>query len=359
MEKPSMHRWALNLHLLLSLVFGVFISTIAVTGGIIGFEPEIDRVLHRRISYVTPGKRPLTLDQLRQAVSMAYPGEAVVAILPALADNQSWKIVLPAGIAYVNQYTGQSLGLRTRGETFLGKVRALHVGLVAGAVGRSLVKWTTLAAVPLLLSGIFLWWPQKRFRLGGSIHNRRFWLDLHNALGITAALFLLLLATTGAVMAFSDQLLPHLYRIAGAPPMAEGPRYTVKLSESYQVTPDQALAVARKAVPQAAPCRIQFPSFGGTYVVDLVDPNDRIVGERNSVVIDPHSGAILLQRNATEVHAIDRGMAAIAGLHAGNLIGTVGKALLCIASLLTLAIFASGIIMVWLRAFRHQQPLLR
>jgi uncharacterized iron-regulated membrane protein len=51
MRKRSWHRLAFDLHLLGSFALGLFISVIAVTGGIIGFEPEIDRFLHRDISY--------------------------------------------------------------------------------------------------------------------------------------------------------------------------------------------------------------------------------------------------------------------------------------------------------------------
>ncbi len=36
--------------------------------------------------------------------------------------------------------------------------------------------------------------------------------------------------------------------------------------------------------------------------MDLVDRSDRILGERHSVVLDPDSGVILLQRSPGDVH---------------------------------------------------------
>ncbi len=359
MRHRPLYRWVFNLHLLVSLALGLFISIVSVTGAILGFEPEIDRLLHRDISYVVPEGRVLTLRQLQDRVTAAYPDEPVVAMMPALADDLSWQVALPSGIAYVDPYTGEILGIRERGESFLGTVRSLHVGLVGGAIGAFLVKWSTVAAVPLLVSGIVLWWPQKRFRFSGSFRRRRSWLDAHNSLGAAAGLFLLMLAATGSAMAFSDSMRPHLYRIFGEDPPPEAPRYTADFSEPFRVSSDQALNIATEAVPRAKPYRIQFPEFGGTFVVTLNDPADRILGERHSVVIDPHSGAILLHRNPNYIHGVNRILAAINKAHTGSLLGIFGKFLVCVASLLTLAIFVSGIGMMWFRSLKPGRPLLR
>ncbi len=130
----------------------------------------------------------------------------------------------------------------------LARVRSVHVGLTGGPTGGVLVKWSTVAALPLLITGIFLWWPGKRIRLRGSISQRSYWLGLHNNIGIGIATFLFLLAFTGAAMAFSDALRPLLYRISGQPP-TKYPKYTAKLSETYQLTPDKAVEIARAAAP--------------------------------------------------------------------------------------------------------------
>jgi uncharacterized iron-regulated membrane protein len=50
-------RLVFNAHLLIALVFGTFITVIAVTGCIIAFEPELDRMMHADFSYVRPGIR--------------------------------------------------------------------------------------------------------------------------------------------------------------------------------------------------------------------------------------------------------------------------------------------------------------
>ena len=52
-------------------------------------------------------------------------------------------------------------------------------------------------------------------------------------------------------------------------------------------------------------------------------------------------------------------MAALAKAHIGLLFGSAGKALLCIASLLTVGSFRNGILMTWFRSLRNRQSLLR
>ena len=51
----AVRRLLFNLHLYLALIAGVFVLIFGVTGSIMAFEPEIDRLLHSRLAYVKPG----------------------------------------------------------------------------------------------------------------------------------------------------------------------------------------------------------------------------------------------------------------------------------------------------------------
>jgi len=95
------------------------------------------------------------------------------------SPNLAWQVALPSGIAYVNPHTGEVLGLRLRGQTFLGFARRLHVSLASGNIGRSTIRWFNLATLLLLISGLGLWWRDGRIRLRGFDGTRRFWSDLH------------------------------------------------------------------------------------------------------------------------------------------------------------------------------------
>lgn len=160
-------------------------------------------------------------------------------------------------------------------------------------------------------------------------------------------------------MAFSDVLRPLVYRSLGQPHKMESAVPAIKLAEFYEVTPDRALAIATRAARRATVYRIQYPAYGGAYVVELTDPNDRIVGDRYSVTIDPHSGVILRYRSPKDIVAGDRVLVAIEKLHTGALLGTAAKAALCLASSITLLMFGSGAVMLWHRTVKTKQHLFR
>ena len=212
-----------------------------------------------------PGRQALSLSEIGDAVSRRFGGEPVVAYSPSLSPNLSSQVLLPSGIAYVNQYTGKVLGERARGQTFLGYVRSLHVRLASGDVGRNILKCSAIAMLFSLASGLYLWWPIKRVRIRGKWGSRRLWFDLHNAIGVFSLLPLVLLAATGTVLGFEDQLAPVIYRLTGSRPIhATGSALREPAEEAATtITPDQAVAIARAHMPGALPYRVQMAKYGG------------------------------------------------------------------------------------------------
>ena len=118
---------------------------------------------------------------------------------------------------YVNQYTGDILGIRS-GPTWLNQVHQFHLRLLAGATGKTIVSWAGLLMTLLTLSGLYLWWPIKRVFVNWAAGGRRVWFDLHNAVGIFSWVFLFLLGLTGAVIGFESVTTPFLYRVTGSQP---------------------------------------------------------------------------------------------------------------------------------------------
>jgi len=201
-DKGDVRGLILNFHLYTALSAGVFMVIQGITGSIMAFEPELDRAFHPHLAYVRPGAEVLSLKDITGAVSRQLVGEPVVAYEPSLSPELSCEVLLPSGVAYVNQYTGKVLGVRVRGQTFLGYVRALHVRLGFGAIGRNVLRWSAVAALLSAISGLYLWWPIKRMSIHVSGGTRRFWFDLHCVIGICSLLPLTLLAASGVVLGF-------------------------------------------------------------------------------------------------------------------------------------------------------------
>ncbi|HET6180685.1 MAG TPA: PepSY-associated TM helix domain-containing protein [Candidatus Sulfotelmatobacter sp.] len=342
-----MRKVILNVHLFIALTAGAFMVILGSTGSIMEFEPELDQLLRSRLSYVTPGQRVLSLTEIGDAVSRKFGGEPVVAYVPSLSPNLSWQVVLPRGIAYVNQYTGEVLGVRVRGQTFLGYVRALHVRLAGGDLGRDILKWSGIGMLLSLASGLYLWWPIKRVRIRGKWGSRRLWFDLHNAVGIFMLLPLTVLAATGTVLGFEDQFAPLIYKMTRSSPTQSFRSPTRKLEEgATPITPDEAVAAAILQMPGAVPYRVQMPRYGGIYQVALLDPQDRVTGDRNVVGLDPYGNLVSLIRSSD----LSRGARVLAlseAIHTGNVLGMPSRIVVWLASTMVFLQAASGLLM-WL-----------
>jgi len=320
---------------------------LGVTGSILEFEPELDRSLHSQLSYVTPVGRVLSLREIGDVASRRFNGEPVVAYLLSTSPDLSWQVVLPSGIVYVNQYTGEVLGLRPRGQTFLGYVRALHVRLANGTFGRNILKWSGVTMLLSLASGLYLWWPMKQIRIRGRWSNRQLWFDLHNAIGIFLLLPLAMLAATGTAIGFEDQLAPLIYKLTRSTPIhtTRGP-VREPAPGATLITPDEAVAIARIQIPGAVPYRVQMPKYGGLYVVALRYPQDRITGGANQVGLD-HYGKVVSLSRASDLSSGDRILAMIEAIHTGDVWGMPSRIVVWVASTMVLVQAFSGLLM-WL-----------
>jgi uncharacterized iron-regulated membrane protein len=344
----EMRRVILNLHLLVALSAGAFMVILGVTGSIIEFEPELDRLFHPHLSFVIPGRRILALSEMGDAVSQRFGGEPVVAYVPSLSPGLSYQIVLPRGIVYVNQYTGEVLGLRERGQTFLGYMRALHVRLAIGNVGRNIVRWSGAAMVFSLVSGLYLWWPIKQVRIRGDWRSRRFLFDLHNLVGIFSFLVLTLLAATGTVIGFEDQLAPLIHKLTSSAQLQTS-HATIpeRTPGSLPITPEQAVTIARTQIPGAVPYRVQMPKYGSLYQVALQSPNDGIGSGRNVVALDPFGNLVSVTRSG-DLSTGERILEINQALHTGVIVGMPGRLAVTLASAMVTLQVSSGLLL-WRR----------
>ncbi len=348
-----MRRFILSLHLSLALISGIFVLVLGVTGCIMAFEAELDRLIHPNLSYVRPGGHSLSLTEIGEAVSRRFVGEPVVAYLPSESSDLSFQVILPSGVVCVNQYTGEILGTRTRGQTIFGLAHELHVQLASGDVGRNIMKQSGVAMLVSLASGLYLWWPRKRVGIRGW-RSATFWFDLHNSLGILALIPVLVLAVTGTIIGFEDQAAALLGKVS------REARSTGRLPEAIRqqpapgasvITPDQAVLIAQAQMPGAVPYRVQMPQYGGAYRVSMDDPRDKVAGERNLVVIDQYSGAVISSARSGEMSSPERMLAANEAIHTGAVLGTPGRAIACLASIIVPVQVMSGIFL-WLRRRR-------
>ena len=341
-----------TLHLSVALVAAIFVVILGITGSIMAFEPELDHVLHRSLWHVDPQGQPLSLEQLAAKIQTAYPGEAISQFYVAGATNLAARIVLGGKLLYVNPYTGALTGQGAAGPDLLAQIHQLHLRLnwmSKPALGKSIVSWADIAMLFLLATGLYLWWPLKRFTITWHLSTRRRWLDVHAVTGITVFTFLLLAGLTGALIGFDDLTKDWLYAITSSQPSRPTP-HTVTPTAAGMISPDRAMAIARDAIPGATPFMLALPAKpGGTMSIRSHFPEDLTPGGRSRVEIDPYSGEVVFAEGSRSAPGGTRAVILNRAIHTGDVLGMPSKIVMSLASALTVVMAISGLLTWWNR----------
>ena len=348
-----MRRIILNIHLTLALVSGLFLLFFGITGSIMAFEPELDHMLHAHVSYVVPSGEPKSLAELGTAAAKAIPGQRVTGFLLSVSPDLSWQVLLGRRGVFVNQYTGEILGERNPNPDFLSRIHQLHLRLLIqnrSDSGKTIMTWAGASLLLLIVTGLYLWWPVKRVAIDVAAAGRRFWFDVHNAVGVFSLVFLLAIAITGIVIGFDDRIQPLIYAATHSRPgMMYAPPRTFDVTPSGSpIGPDQALAVARASLPDATPISINVPAPTGTYNVSARYPEDRTPGGRSRIVIDQYGGGVLAVEGSREAPSGTRLITLNRAIHTGDVFGMPSKIVMSLASLAVVAQLVTGIVM-WLK----------
>jgi uncharacterized iron-regulated membrane protein len=211
-----LHFYLFKLHRIGGVAASLFLLILGVSGSVLAFSGEIDRLLHPSLFKVAPGGQPLPLGQLASSAALVlHPGESISTCVPSTRADASYSFIVFGGHdriprqIFVDQYTGRVLG-NLSGLRLVTIMKTLHS--IAGVVGCS-----SLILAFLALSGLYLWWARKRIKIGLSGNVQRLSFDLHNTIGLFSSLFLLLFAITGTYMAFE----PLVYAITHSKPVTE------------------------------------------------------------------------------------------------------------------------------------------
>lgn len=356
-----MRKIILNLHLYASLSVGVFVVLLGITGSIMAFEPELIRVFHPGLSYVKPQSKALSLADISAAVTKAFPNGHIQGYVLSTSPDFSYQVATDQGLVYLNQYSGEILGVQRAPGFVEGTLNFIHQAHQRLAMtshpqaGEEIIKWVGVIMLFLLLSGLYLWWPAKRIKVQRRASSRRFWFDLHNTVGIFSLVFLLALTITGVVIGFEEKTTPWFYRMTATQPLLiynRSNRFEVTPAGTKPITPDQAVAIASTALPGAAPFMVNIPGPKGVYTIRSRYPEDRTTGGRSQVIVDQYSGKVLAAEGSRTAPAGSRLITANRAIHTGDIFGIPSKAVMSLTSLMLVMQLVSGVLMWWKRKKR-------
>ncbi|HEY7929326.1 MAG TPA: PepSY-associated TM helix domain-containing protein [Steroidobacteraceae bacterium] len=228
----QVHRWV-------GLAIGVYVLLVSLSGSVIVYQRELDRLFATRTVVVRPREHRLTDVQLLAAARAAYPGFrfSAMQIHRASAPDRAAEVwflfggrrVGPGRIERLfDPYTGQDLGDPIGREPApVSWIARLHENLLSGSIGLALNGAAAMLLTVLCVTGAVIWWPgsarwRRSLALRRKVGWRRLTWDLHSMLGFWGFLAVLMWSLTGIYLAFPDAFvsLHKLLWVHGAPTTA-------------------------------------------------------------------------------------------------------------------------------------------
>src|ERR1700722_14398782 len=136
-----MRKIILNLHLYGALIAGIFLIILGVTGAIIAFEEDLDRLFNARLYKVEQQPAALSIAAIQTAFEKAYPGQHLNKLRLPFRPGDAYITQLGSKQIFINGYTGAIIGERAT-PTVLAKIHQFHMRLLAGKTGQEVTKWT-------------------------------------------------------------------------------------------------------------------------------------------------------------------------------------------------------------------------
>ena len=202
-----------KLHLWLGLSSGIIVCFLGITGCLLVFQKEIEKLTLPE-QFVTAENKPYiapsvlkanaekSLGNSRKTISVEYEGRDKAALAYYYNADEYF-------LVFLNPYNGNVLRVKNMNRDFFRIVINGHYYLwLPPAIGQPIVASATLIFVVMLITGIVLWWPKnkaarkQRFSIKWNAKWRRVNYDLHNVAGFYITIIALFIALSGLVMGF-------------------------------------------------------------------------------------------------------------------------------------------------------------
>ena len=358
-----------TLHLTLGLTVGAIVALAGITGSLLVFYVELDRVIDPAVATSRATTPPRPIEDVFRTLRAAHPER-----------DRAWRLELPMTdgdpvtaryyrakekahvtfaplIVRIDPRTLEVGPARFWGDFAMTWIYDLHYTLLLDRTGRTIMAIVGIVLLVSLASGLVLWWPSSgRWRSAlawkprASTERRTY--DLHKLSGVWGVVLLAILALTGTMLGEPKWFVPAIDRVS---PLFVAPAVAATPSD-VRITIDEAVRIARGRFPAAEPRWIETPDGPeGVYRVQLHQPGEP--GRRfpkTNVWIDPGTGVVLAVRDPKSEGAGDTVLAWLHPLHSGEAFGLVGRIVVLLAGFSPPLLFVTGV-MRWRQKRRARQ----
>ncbi len=325
-KNEQLNKWLWKWHFIAGLISLPFILLLSVTGVIYMFKADYEAPKQKTIKEVVIQENDTSFQDQWETANKHAIKKPNGMVIPT-QDNQATEFVSGRfggkSSLYINPYKNTVSGEIIPKNSLMFKVRKLHGELLLGNFGTKIVELIASWMVVLILSGLYIWWPARGWKLKGFFiprfkeDKRTFYRDLHAILGFWSSIVLLLILAGGFpwTSVFGDNF-KQVQKITntGYPSTWNGKGInSSKLTKTLQL--DKVVHIA-KNLKLAGDVTIQFPKGkNGVYRVSNRTPELNL---QKVHLLDQYTGKEILKHSWEDVGVLMRGRMWLMAFHQGE-----------------------------------------
>lgn len=363
-----------KVHLWLGFTSGIIVFVIAVTGCLYAFQVEIQALIQKSYTHVTPQHASyLPPSQIQQIAEKQLPGKHPHSVQYG-AKNEAAQVTFfefePEYyyVIYMNPYSGEVLKVKNMNRDFFRQVLLGHYYLwLPPAIGQPITIVATIIFVVMMITGLILWWPRnkaarkQRFSIKWSAAWRRKNYDLHNVLGFYMTWVVIFMAITGLI--FGWQLLANaIYKSVGGKksltyqePFSD----TTKVAQGTSLPVDKLWFRMQQEHKDAETIEMHFPVTGKSAIEAAINTDASTYWKMDYRFFDQYTlNEIPVEHiygRFKDAKGADKLLRLNYDIHVGAILGLPGKILAFFGSLIAASLPVTGFMIWWGR--RKKKPL--
>ena len=205
-KNKKLKTWLWKWHFIAGIISLPFVLILSITGIIYLFKADYEAPAQRHIKEVSVTGLPVSFQKQWDIANKEAYKKPESMILPQ-SDFQATEFI--SGMftnkrsLFINPYTGNVSGEIIACQTDMFKIKKLHGELLMGTFGTKIIELIASWMFVLILTGIYIWWPSRGWKLQGLLIPRLkngkqiFFRDLHAISGFWISGLLILILAGG------------------------------------------------------------------------------------------------------------------------------------------------------------------
>lgn len=348
------------LHQVIGLLLGVFFLIQGITGSLLVFAPQWDRELHPIVLKIPHHESTniLSLEEILRIAQAKKPGIAFKRLKFPKTNQEPYELCFQSAqepCFYLNPYAQNPehsiLGERNREQTAPRWLLQLHEKFLMGDLGETCIGILGILLVLMSFSGIWLWWPFKRFRFKQQLPIGAPWnktsFRIHRWFGFGVSLLLAITSLTGVGMVFAKPFEKFLQWITPRAAQQEPiPSQKINRQNTSPPTITELLSIADQALPFGKTTMIFWPKKKGEPLqIRKRMPEELHPNGKTRIYLDPTTGEIKKTEDARMQPLGSRIMNLFYPIHTGEIGGLPTKVIQVFVGLSPMCLFISGLLM--------------